>query len=272
MARKSVTDDFQIFSERLSSLMKEQGITQQSLADSLGIKRQTVSLYKSGQSMPDARTLRDLALYFKVSSDYLLGISDIRSTDIDLKEISEKTGLSEHLVNRILKTKNSAINEDGDFFRFLDELFNTPQSMFTYMLWDMFNYRNALEAGYSICKLKDRLLDEELKKMGCKEGDPREDILVEKALDIVDAKSVEEIKKMYASPKYSSHVKKMITAESFIYAELACKDNTFRAAIGGIPEDLLPGIYKNNIISALMIELNRLDDQFNYMRTPDSLK
>lgn len=69
MARKEVTDDFKIFSEHLSQLMKERGITQEVLADNLGIKRQTVSLYKKGLSTPDAAQLKNIALLW--SSNFL---------------------------------------------------------------------------------------------------------------------------------------------------------------------------------------------------------
>lgn len=102
MARKSVTDDFQKFPERLSSLMKERGVTQQDLANALGVKRQTISLYKSGQSTPDAKLLRDLSVFFKISSDYLLGLTDIKTPDVNIKAISEETGLSENCIE-ILK-------------------------------------------------------------------------------------------------------------------------------------------------------------------------
>ena len=105
LARKSVTEDFQVFPERLSDLMKEKGLTQQNLADSLGVKRQTISLYKSGQSMPDAKTLRDLAEYFNVSSDYLLGLSDVQSADISVKGICENTGLSVEAVEMLCSLK-----------------------------------------------------------------------------------------------------------------------------------------------------------------------
>lgn len=102
MARKTVTDDFQIFSERLSALMKDRGTTQQDLADALGVKRQTISLYKSGQSMPDAKMLRDIAVYFGVSSDFLIGLSDIKAFGLHQRLACELTGLSDEAANRVI--------------------------------------------------------------------------------------------------------------------------------------------------------------------------
>lgn len=75
MARKKVTNNFKVFPERLSALMKERQTTQQELASALGVKRQTISLYKSGQSIPDAEQLKNIAVFFDVSADWLLGLS-----------------------------------------------------------------------------------------------------------------------------------------------------------------------------------------------------
>lgn len=95
MARKAVPDSFKVFPKRLSSLMKENNLRQQDLADFLGVKRQTISLYMTGQSTPDAEQLKNIAVFFKVSSDWLLGLSDVKSTDIDQKQVCEYTGLSD---------------------------------------------------------------------------------------------------------------------------------------------------------------------------------
>ncbi|GBF68271.1 DNA-binding helix-turn-helix protein [Lawsonibacter asaccharolyticus] len=97
MARKNVTDDFKVFPERLSMLMKEQGVTQERLAHDLGIKRQTVGLYKNGQSMPDAAQLRNIAVFFNVSSDWLLGLTDFREQD-NARVLAKDLGFSEQAI------------------------------------------------------------------------------------------------------------------------------------------------------------------------------
>lgn len=99
LARKTVTDDFKIFSDRLSKLMKERNITQEQLAHELGVKRQTVSLYKNGQSTPDAAQLKNIAMFFGVSADWLLGLSDTPTTSGDVKQVCNFIGLSEKVVN-----------------------------------------------------------------------------------------------------------------------------------------------------------------------------
>ena len=105
MARKEVSDNFKVFSKRLSALMKERGLRQQALADYLGTKRQTISLYMGGQSMPDAEQLKNIALFFDVSADWLLGLADVRSANIEIQAICARTGLSEAAVSGLMDMK-----------------------------------------------------------------------------------------------------------------------------------------------------------------------
>ena len=49
---------------------------QQEVADYLGINRVSYARYESGERQPDFQTVANLADYFKVSVDYLLGRTD----------------------------------------------------------------------------------------------------------------------------------------------------------------------------------------------------
>lgn len=69
----------QKFSNRLISLRKERGMTQEELAKVLQKKRSTVSGYETEGKEPDIESLCFLAQYFGVSTDYLLGYSDERN-------------------------------------------------------------------------------------------------------------------------------------------------------------------------------------------------
>lgn len=69
------------FPLNLTQIMREQGVSQETLAKAIGVKRQTVSLYKTGQSSPDVEKLSLIAEYFGVSSDWLLGLSEYRNYD-----------------------------------------------------------------------------------------------------------------------------------------------------------------------------------------------
>ena len=58
--------------DRIQSLRKIKGISQEELADKLGVTRQAVSKWESEQSIPDMEKVILLSDYFEVTTDYLL--------------------------------------------------------------------------------------------------------------------------------------------------------------------------------------------------------
>ena len=69
------------FQEKLISLRKDNGLTQEQLAEKLNVSRQAVSRWEAGDSAPDMYNLSAICKYFGVSSDYL--INDDFSSDED---------------------------------------------------------------------------------------------------------------------------------------------------------------------------------------------
>lgn len=59
-------------SDRIQSLRKIKGISQEELADKIGVSRQAVSKWESEQSIPDIEKIILLSDYFEVTTDYLL--------------------------------------------------------------------------------------------------------------------------------------------------------------------------------------------------------
>lgn len=72
-----------MFSERLKQLREEKGYNQEYIAEYLGVKQQTYSRYENDVTEPDINTIIKLATLFDVSSDYLLGLSEIRKGNLD---------------------------------------------------------------------------------------------------------------------------------------------------------------------------------------------
>lgn len=64
---------------RVASLRKGMNITQEELANALGISFQSVSKWETESGYPDIAMLPRLSEYFAVSVDYLLGISQSKS-------------------------------------------------------------------------------------------------------------------------------------------------------------------------------------------------
>lgn len=79
------------FGERLAKLRKENKITQKELAMKLGVSRGTIGMYEIGQRDPDTETISKIADFFDVSTDYLLGRTDIRTPYNKTTTDKEKT-------------------------------------------------------------------------------------------------------------------------------------------------------------------------------------
>ena len=58
--------------DRIQQLRRQKGISQEELADRVGVSRQAVSKWESEQSMPDMDKVILLSDYFEVTTDYLL--------------------------------------------------------------------------------------------------------------------------------------------------------------------------------------------------------
>ena len=65
-------------SENIKALRTERGLTQEKMADFLGISFQAVSKWERGETVPDIYMIPVLADFFGVSTDYLLGHNDER--------------------------------------------------------------------------------------------------------------------------------------------------------------------------------------------------
>lgn len=92
------------FGERLEDLIKLNKTTATALAKETGIAQSAISDYLNKDRAPDCATVYALARHFSVSTDYLLGLSPIPTTDLTIKEINAKTGLSEEHISQLLNS------------------------------------------------------------------------------------------------------------------------------------------------------------------------
>lgn len=70
-----------ILPKRLKMLREKHGYLQKFVADKLGIRSNTLSGYETGTRSPDPEMLVKLAELYNVTTDYLLGKTDIPSVD-----------------------------------------------------------------------------------------------------------------------------------------------------------------------------------------------
>ena len=68
--------------DRIQSLRKAKGMSQEELADKVGVSRQAVSKWESEQATPDLDKVVIMSDIFEVTTDYLLkGIEPVKSDD-----------------------------------------------------------------------------------------------------------------------------------------------------------------------------------------------
>ena len=71
-----------LFKERLKEKRHEANLTQAELAKRLGITRSSVNAWEMGISVPSTQYVVELAEIFKVSTDFLLGVSDSATVSV----------------------------------------------------------------------------------------------------------------------------------------------------------------------------------------------
>ena len=143
MSTNSIPFDYVLCSRRLKELRQEKHISHQALADTIGVSKQVVINYEvaannggvvtnspSDKTLAVAgmkiETLYKLAEYYNVSTDYLLGRTDVKTPDTELKTVCEVTNLSESAAKKIIKLKSptiiSQIIESPEFEEITDTL------------------------------------------------------------------------------------------------------------------------------------------------------
>lgn len=93
------------FGTNLKKLRLEEGLTQQQLADRLGVTKSVVSYYELQERYPSPEVLTKLASVFHVTTDFLLGLE--RSETLDLTGLDEEDIVTLKRLVTSLKSKNA---------------------------------------------------------------------------------------------------------------------------------------------------------------------
>lgn len=133
----------QVFTDRFRAKVDEVGGVGEA-SKILKISRPTVSFWYYGERTPDAESLIKIARSFGLTTDYLLGLSDIPATNLDADNAVKFTGLdvesayylhdlkneSSSTASNTLKAINVLLGESGDnteFWRRLQAYLFTPE-------------------------------------------------------------------------------------------------------------------------------------------------
>ena len=91
--------DISIFTERVRELRGDR--SQREVAEGIGITQQTYGRYENGARRPDLEIIERMAVFFEVSADYLLGLSDQKAPDFEIQSAAVVTGLSQATIEHI---------------------------------------------------------------------------------------------------------------------------------------------------------------------------
>ena len=70
-----------MFGANLKKLREDSHLSQEQLADAIGVSKSTIGMYEQGNRMPNTNTiLKDIASYFGVTIDYLVGFNSDNSS------------------------------------------------------------------------------------------------------------------------------------------------------------------------------------------------
>lgn len=124
----------------LNELLAEKGILQKELAEHIGVTPNTVSYYLSGDRCPDIDKIIEIAKYLNVSTDYLLGITDVKSTDTELQSVCNYTGLSENAIQTIKTYYNLTKQFAEETIVILDSNFDKKTFSNPKIVFEIFNF------------------------------------------------------------------------------------------------------------------------------------
>lgn len=97
-----------IFGERLKALREELGFDQKEMGKKLNLSASAYGYYEQGRNEPSLETLKKIAQTFKVSTDYLLGLSNTESHPV-IYSVSDEVLLSEQELKAIRKMKELSL-------------------------------------------------------------------------------------------------------------------------------------------------------------------
>ena len=105
-------EDIVLFVKRLCMCLDEKGKNASDLVRGTKISKSSISGYIIGKQKPSIIQIKKIANFFGVSSDYLLGLSNVKSTNEDVKTVHKLTGLSDEAIIELKKQYKMAIETD----------------------------------------------------------------------------------------------------------------------------------------------------------------
>lgn len=103
--------------KNLKKLREEAGVSQKTLAESIGVSQQSINKYENHNIEPDIETLIRIANFFNTSVDYVIGNTEVRRKieivhTFELNDEEEKVLVGYRKLNRKQKDSIGLIMEN----------------------------------------------------------------------------------------------------------------------------------------------------------------
>ena len=98
------------FADRLQAERRKNGLTQEGLAEAMGVSRQAVSKWEQGEGYPEVEKLLALAEKFGVSLDYLMDRMPLEKAPVD----ASADAAAADIVSYVPEQSSDPLNFDGD--------------------------------------------------------------------------------------------------------------------------------------------------------------
>lgn len=111
--------------KRIDYIRRKKGLSQNDLGKALDIDTRTIKRYESGIVKISLDMLKKIAEALEVTTDYLLGVSDIETIDENMEIVHKMTGLSNNAIKVLMELHeqdNTLYSIDKTYKRFIDTI------------------------------------------------------------------------------------------------------------------------------------------------------
>lgn len=121
---------------RFRELMDNTETKREEIATALGVSTVAIGQYYNGEALPSIEKLIKIADFFNVSTDYLLGRTDVSTIDAEIKAICKYTGLSETSVNNLHTAHKLKKDVKASFYNGLNLFIECDETKDFFLLLD----------------------------------------------------------------------------------------------------------------------------------------
>lgn len=160
MDNKEKEKHSKIIGQRINSALAKANKMQKDLASHLGVTDNTVSYYCSGSRTPNTAQIIEISKFLNVSADYLLGLSDIQTSNIDKKEICRRLHIPDEMYDILRElflhispgVYLEMLEDDYNYFDRNDPIYNLKMRFRKEEAVDFLSRTDTVTLGYIVMK------------------------------------------------------------------------------------------------------------------------